>query len=108
MRLVERGLFRTAQAQSVLFVNAGQARMRTVRIGPRGAAEAEVTDGAAAGEPVILSPSDRIVEASPVWLRCSLRSGRRRPGWPASAPLRRLRGIVNGWRTRHRDCDTQP
>lgn len=53
-------LFRRGEAWSVFAVDGGRARSRNVEIGHRNAAEAEVLRGLAAGETVILHPSDRI------------------------------------------------
>ncbi len=53
-------LFRRGDAWSVFAVDRGRARRRDVEIGHRNAFEAEVLRGLAAGETVILHPSDRI------------------------------------------------
>ena len=53
-------LFRRGDAWSVFAVDGGRARRRDVEIGHRNPAEAEVLRGLAAGETVILHPSDRI------------------------------------------------
>jgi HlyD family secretion protein len=53
-------LFRRGDAWSVFAVDGGRARRRDVEIGHRNPAEAEVLRGLAAGEIVILHPSDRI------------------------------------------------
>jgi HlyD family secretion protein len=44
----------------VFVVDDGRARLRPVTIGHRGESEAEVLGGVAAGERVILYPSDRV------------------------------------------------
>ena len=53
-------VFRRGDTWSVFAVNRGHARRRDVEIGHRNPAEAEVLRGLAAGETVILHPSDRI------------------------------------------------
>ena len=53
-------LFRRGDTWSVFAANRGHARRRDVEIGHRNPAEAEVLRGLAAGETVILHPSDRI------------------------------------------------
>jgi len=56
-------LFRRGDAWSVFVVDAdGRARLRTVDIGARNARHAAVRDGLAAGDRVVLHPSDRVRE----------------------------------------------
>jgi HlyD family secretion protein len=59
-------LFRTGTEWSVFVAEDGRARLRPVRVGHRGAAEAEVVEGLRAGEAVILFPSDRIRDGARV------------------------------------------
>lgn len=59
-------LFRRGDAWSVFTVDGGRARRRDVEIGHRNATEAEVVRGLAAGETVILHPSDRIKDGARV------------------------------------------
>jgi HlyD family secretion protein len=53
-------LFRTGEDWSVFVADGGRARQRAVRIGARGAEQAEVLSGLGAGEAVILFPSDQV------------------------------------------------
>ena len=59
-------LVRQGGAWSAFVVRGGRAVRRAVRIGHLGATTAEVLDGVAAGEEVIVFPSDRIAEGSRV------------------------------------------
>ncbi|MEX2570035.1 MAG: efflux RND transporter periplasmic adaptor subunit [Gemmatimonadota bacterium] len=60
-------LFRSGSEQWAVFVvEGGQALERRVEIGRQAAAEAEVLDGLAPGERVILFPSDQLSEGTPV------------------------------------------
>jgi HlyD family secretion protein len=59
-------LFRSGEAWSVFVVEGGVARLRAVRVGHQSVFEAEVTDGVAEGERVILHPSDRVGDGARV------------------------------------------
>ena len=59
-------LFRRATGWSVFVVADGQARMRDVEIGHRNALRAEVLNGIAEGEKVILHPGNQVTEGSRV------------------------------------------
>jgi hypothetical protein len=54
-------LFRQGEAWAVFIVERSRARVRIVEVGARNAQHAEVVGGLAAGERVILHPSDRIL-----------------------------------------------
>jgi HlyD family secretion protein len=62
-------LFRTGDGWSVFAVEDGRARTRQVQVGERGAGEAEVRAGLAAGEAVILFPTDRVADGVRVRVR---------------------------------------
>jgi HlyD family secretion protein len=53
-------LFRRGAGWAVFVVENGRARLRPVTLGHRGESEAEVLGGLAAGERVVLYPSDRV------------------------------------------------
>jgi HlyD family secretion protein len=55
-------LFRNGTAWNVFVVEGGIVQRRTVQIGHRNAASAEVVDGIREGERIILHPGDRIVD----------------------------------------------
>ena len=55
-------LFRQGEAWAVFIVERSRARVRMVEVGARNARHAEVVGGLAAGERVILHPSDRVLE----------------------------------------------
>jgi HlyD family secretion protein len=55
-------LFRRGEAWAVFVVERSRARVRIVKVGARNARHAEIVGGLAAGERVILHPSDRILE----------------------------------------------
>ena len=57
-------LFRDGADWAVFVAVAGRARLRTVQLGERNSEFAEVKEGLALGETVILHPSDRIEDAS--------------------------------------------
>jgi HlyD family secretion protein len=60
LRVPNSALFRTGGGWSLFVEQEGRARLREVRVGHRGASEAEVLDGLAEGEQVILFPSEQI------------------------------------------------
>jgi HlyD family secretion protein len=55
-------LFRSGTGQAVFTVEAGRARRREVTVGHRNPDEAEILSGLAAGEPVIVHPSDAVAD----------------------------------------------
>jgi HlyD family secretion protein len=57
-------LFRRGAGWAVFVVEDGRARLRPVTLGHRGESEAEVLGGLAAGERVILYPSDRVKDGA--------------------------------------------
>jgi HlyD family secretion protein len=57
-------LFRRGEAWAVFVAEAGRARLRTVSLGHLNRARAEVLDGLAEGEMVVLHPSDRVGEGT--------------------------------------------
>jgi HlyD family secretion protein len=59
-------LFRTGSEWAVYAVKDGRARTNVVRIGHRNAQMAEVKSGLAAGDRVVLHPSDRVRDGSAV------------------------------------------
>jgi HlyD family secretion protein len=59
-------LLRSGEGWSVFVVDGGRARLRPLRIGHRGNAEAEVVEGLEAGERVVLFPSDRVSDGARV------------------------------------------
>ena len=66
LRIPNSALFRTDTAWTAFVIDAGRAQRRDVRIGHRGARETEVLTGVAAGQHVILFPSDRIAHGGRV------------------------------------------
>jgi HlyD family secretion protein len=60
LRVPSAALFRKDDGWSVYVIDGGRARVRSIRIGQRGAAEAEVLAGVEPGDRVILFPSDEI------------------------------------------------
>lgn len=62
-------LFRAGDAWTVFVVEDGRARLRPVRVGRRGATEAEVVAGLEAGEAVVVFPSDRVADGARVRTR---------------------------------------
>ncbi|HEX6747109.1 MAG TPA: efflux RND transporter periplasmic adaptor subunit [Longimicrobium sp.] len=62
-------LFRTGGEWSVFVLDARRARLRSVRIGQRGEAEAEVAGGLRPGERVVLYPSDKVKDGVKVRVR---------------------------------------
>jgi HlyD family secretion protein len=62
LRLPTSSLFRRGDGWAVFVIEAGRARLRTVRIGQRNGTTAEVLDGLKAGERVVVHPSDRVVD----------------------------------------------
>ena len=59
-------LFRRNQAWQVFVVNQGKAALRAIHVGHRSAEQAEVLDGLAEGDKVILFPDDQIREGTAV------------------------------------------
>lgn len=59
-------VFRKAGAWSVFVVAGGKASLRSVTVGARSGASVEIKSGLGDGEPVIVHPSDRVTEGSPV------------------------------------------
>ncbi|MBN9315243.1 MAG: HlyD family efflux transporter periplasmic adaptor subunit [Devosia sp.] len=59
-------LFRRGEDWEVFLVESGQAKLRTIGIGERSDAYAEVTTGLAAGDVVILNPADTISDGTSV------------------------------------------
>src|SRR5690606_11620283 len=59
-------LFRADNQWSAFVVEDGRAVLRPLAIGARTAEMAEVTGGLAAGAQVVLHPSDRLVDGTPV------------------------------------------
>ena len=55
-------LFRAGDDWSVFVIQDGRARLRKVRVGHRGDAEAEILSGLREGEPVIVFPSDQVAD----------------------------------------------
>jgi HlyD family secretion protein len=62
LRAPSSALFRRGEGWAVFVVEGGRARRRDVVVGARGPFEAEVKDGLAAGEQVVLHPSDRLAD----------------------------------------------
>jgi HlyD family secretion protein len=62
-------LFRSGDAWAVFAVNGGHAKLRTIRVAHNNGLEAEVLDGLAEGDAVILHPGDRIDDGSRVEVR---------------------------------------
>jgi HlyD family secretion protein len=62
-------LFRRGGRWGVFVVEEGRARERAVSLGHRGEAEAEVTGGLAAGESVVVYPSDKLADGARVRVR---------------------------------------
>jgi HlyD family secretion protein len=69
LKLPNSALFRTADQWSVYVLQNGRARLRSIRVGHRGAAESEVLGGMVTGERVILFPSEEIEDGSRVRTR---------------------------------------
>ena len=69
LRVPTSSLFRQGDGWAVFVVEAGRARLRTVRIGQRNGTTAEVLDGLKAGERVVVHPSDSIADGVRVTAR---------------------------------------
>lgn len=68
-------LFRAGAEWAVFVVEGGRARERIVRVGEQGAFEAEVREGLAEGERVVLHPSDRLRDGARVSPRAAAPGG---------------------------------
>ena len=66
LRVPVAALFRRDEAWAVFRIEDDRARLRSVRIGERGAEWAQVLEGLAEGDLIVLYPSDRVVEGAPV------------------------------------------
>jgi len=62
LRVPSSALFRRGEGWAAFVVDGSLARRREVEIGARGPFLAEVKDGLAAGERVVLHPSDRLAD----------------------------------------------
>jgi len=62
-------LFRHGESWAVFTIESGRARLRTIEVGPRNGTEAQVIQGIAAGEVVIVHPSDTIRDGGRVKAR---------------------------------------
>ena len=60
LKIATSATFRESQGWSVYVIENGRARRRNAKIGHRNQTEAEVVDGIAAGEQVILHPSNQL------------------------------------------------
>lgn len=69
LRVPASALFRDRGRWAVYVVAGGRARLRSVEIGNRGRLDVEVTRGLAAGERVVVHPSDQIEDTKRVALR---------------------------------------
>ncbi len=69
LRVPVAALFRRDEAWAVFRIEEDRARLRAVRIGERGAEWAQVLEGLAEGDRIVLYPSDRVVEGTPVSAR---------------------------------------
>lgn len=59
-------LFRHGEGWALYRIVAGRARLQVVRVGRRGGLDAEVLEGLAAGERVVVHPDDRVTEGTRV------------------------------------------
>jgi HlyD family secretion protein len=59
-------LFRDGDAWAVFVASGGRAELRRVEIGRRNGVMAEVVNGLASGERVVLHPSDRVADGVPI------------------------------------------
>jgi len=62
-------VFRSDQRWAVYAVERGRARLRPIEIGHRGRLEVEITGGLSVGSTVILHPTDRIADGTPIAAR---------------------------------------
>lgn len=66
LRVPLSALLREGESWAVFVVDGGRARRRVLQLGHRGAREAEVTQGLAAGATVIRHPSNELTEGARV------------------------------------------
>ena len=71
LRIPASSLFRDHGRWAVYVISDGRAQLRTVEVGHRGRADAEITKGLQSGERVILHPSDQVHDGTRVELRSS-------------------------------------
>jgi HlyD family secretion protein len=69
LRVPVAALFRRDQTWVVFRIEDDRARLRTLRIGERGAEWAQVLEGLEEGDRVVLYPSDQVVDDTPVSVR---------------------------------------
>jgi len=69
LKVPNSALFRSGSEWQLFVVANGRAHRRAVRVGHRGAAEAQVLDGLRQGETVVLFPSDRLQDGARVRAR---------------------------------------
>lgn len=69
LRVPVAALFRRDQTWVVFRIEGDRARLRTLRIGERGAEWAQVLEGLEEGDRVVLYPSDQVVDDTPVNVR---------------------------------------
>ncbi len=62
----EGALFRRDDGWATFLVSGGRASVRRVKLGHRNGEVAEVVEGLAAGDVVVLHPSDKVVEGAKV------------------------------------------
>lgn len=67
-------LVRQGDQWAVFVVNGGRVRRAVVAVGQRNADETEIQSGLEAGVPVIVHPSDRVVDGAPVEVRVNART----------------------------------
>jgi HlyD family secretion protein len=62
LKVPSSALFRSGEQWAVFVVEGGRTRLRTVEMGHRSPAEAEITGGLAEGDVVVRHPSDRVAD----------------------------------------------